>query len=156
MLTERRQGTVTGISWVAALCFTLGGFLASCDRPPASDSTASSSAPAPNEVITPGAVLRADPNPVPPGTPNGRTTITWDTGSDDIGDVYVVAGRSERLFSNGSRGSQEAPWIQPGSNEFRLYNHADHKLIAQLIVTMPSSDVSVNKQPATAVLTATP
>lgn len=74
-----------------------------------------------------------------------------------MGDVYVVAGRNERLFSNGSKGSQDAPWIQPGSNEFRLYNHADHKLIAQLTVTMPSPDGSApNKQPAMPVLTASP
>jgi hypothetical protein len=157
MLTERRQSLSTKISSSVGIVLALSGLLlASCDRPTAPDSTAPSASTSANDVTVPGAVLRADPNPVPPGTPNGKTTITWDTGSDDVGDVYIVTGGNEKLFSNGSRGSQDAPWIQPGSNEFRLYNHVDHKLIAQLTVTMPSSDVSANKRPATPVSTASP
>jgi hypothetical protein len=84
-------------------------------------------------------VFRADPNPVPPGDPKGRTTIIWDTGSDAVGDVYVISAGNEKLFASGRQGSQDAPWIQQGPNEFRLYTQSDHKLLAQLTVTMSSS-----------------
>lgn len=96
----------------------------------------------------PGVVLRADPNPVPPGDPKGKTMITWDTGSDAIGEVYVVNAGIEKLFSSGRQGTQDAPWIVPGPNEFRLYDQADHKLLAQLTVTMPSPNTSA-RQPST-------
>ena len=66
-----------------------------------------------------------------------RRPITWDTGSNAVGDVYVGTAGNEKLFASGPKGSQDAPWIAPGSTEFRLYNHADHKLLAQLTVTMP-------------------
>ena len=114
-----------------------------CDRP-ASDSTAFASPTSANDAAVAGVVLRADPNPVPVGNPNGRTTITWDTGSDAVGEVYVVRAGSDKIFASGFRGSQDAPWIPPGSTEFRLYKQADHKLLAQLTVTMPSSDTPAN------------
>jgi hypothetical protein len=127
-----------------------------CHRP-ASDSTASSSATPLTEATAAGVILRADPNPVPGGTVVGKTTITWDTGSDAAGDVYLVSAANERLFANGPKGSQDAPWIQPGtSTEFRLYNHADHKLLAQLTVTMPSPDSSTSRPVETPISSPSP
>jgi hypothetical protein len=147
MLIERRQLLATRISWAAAICLTLAGlFITSCDRP-AAESTSSPPASG-NDTTVAGVVLRADPNPVPSGPGAGKTTISWDTGSNDAGDVYVGGAGSEKIFASGPKGSQDAPWIQPGSNEFRLYNHADHKLLAQLTVTMPSSDVPASSPSA--------
>ena len=138
MLTERRQALATRISTVG-ICLALGGlFVASCDRPPASDSAAPSASASANDAAFAGVVFRADPNPVPPADPKGRTTIIWDTGSDAVGEVYVVSSGNEKLFGSGRQGSQDAPWIQPGPNEFRLYAQSDHKLLAQLTVTMPA------------------
>jgi hypothetical protein len=142
MLTERRQPLTTRISFTVGICLALGGlFVTSCERPPAPDSTASSpptSANEPNVLV----VLSADPNPVPAGNLDGKTTITWVTGSPADGDVYVGTVGNEKIFASGPKGSQDAPWIKPGSTEFRLYKHADHKLLAQLTVTMPSSDTA--------------
>jgi hypothetical protein len=149
MRTERRQPLAVRISWAAAICLTLGLFVAGCDRPPASDSTASSPPASTNEVTNVGVVLRANPNPVPGGTVVGKTTITWQTGSDAVGDIYVGTAGDEKLFASGSKCSGDAPWIQPGSTEFRLYNHGDHKLLAQLTVTMPLADASVTRPSAT-------
>ena len=144
MLFERRQLSVTRISWAAAICLALAGlFITSCDRPTAESNVA-------------GVVLRADPNPVPPGTPNGKTTITWDSGSDAAADVYVGAAGNEKIFASDSKGSQDAPWIPPGSTEFRLYSHADHKLLAQLTVTMPSSDATASSPSTTPIPAASP
>ena len=73
---------------------------------------------------------------MPGGTEAGKTIITWETGSESSADIYFVDGTNETLFASGPRGSKEAP-IRPGSNEFRLYNQGQHKLITHLIVTMP-------------------
>ena len=41
--------------------------------------------------------LKAEPNPVPPGTGAGKTTLNWRTGADATGQVYVsVDGRPEK------------------------------------------------------------
>jgi hypothetical protein len=103
------------------------------------------------EINAAGVLLRADPNPVPGGTATGTTTIIWYAGRGTVGDVYAGAAGSERLFASGARGSQDARWIKPGSTEFRLYRHGDHKLLAQLTVTMSPSVVAPVESP-----TATP
>jgi hypothetical protein len=108
------------------------------------------------EAASPGVVLRADPNPLPGGTVTGKTTITWDAGPNTLGDVYTGTSGSERLFASAPNGSQDARWIKPGSTEFRLYSHADHRLLAQLIVTMPSSDAPSIKPSATPIPSASP
>lgn len=156
MLKERRRPLVTRISWAAALCLTLSFLNASCERPAVSDSTTASTPAATTDATVAGAFLRADPNPVLSGNPNGRTTITWATGSDAVGDVYVVGTGGEKLFGSGSEGTQDAPWIPVGSTEFRLYSQPDRKLLAKLTVTMPSSDSSANRPPGTPASSASP
>jgi len=140
MPTEGRQPSIVRIfSSTVAIGLTLAGvFVSSCDRPTASDATTASASPTPRiEAAATGVVLRADPNPVLAGNPDGTTTVIWDTGSKDTaGDVYVVEAGKEKLFSTGAQGSQEASWIKPGSTEFRLYSQTDRKLLAQLTVTM--------------------
>jgi len=53
------------------------------------------------------------------------------------------SGASERLFAQGTRGSEEAPWIETGkSYEFRLYAGTDHtKRLATVTVTRSSDEV---------------
>lgn len=65
-----------------------------------------------------------------------------------MGEVYVVNAGNEKLFASGRQGSQDAPWIQPGPNEFRLYDQADHKLLGKLTVTMVGPDSSGNRAPS--------
>ena len=146
MRRETRQPPSTKFISAVAICLAFGGFfIASCERPPGADPSESSSQSAADTTV-PGAILRADPNPVPPGSGKGLTTITWDTGSDAVGEVYVFSEGNEKLFASGRQGSQQAAWIQPGSTEFRLYTETDRKLLAQLTVTMPAADSS--KKPA--------
>jgi hypothetical protein len=88
----------------------------------------------------PTATITASPNPVPASSEKfGTTTISWDTGSDEVGEVYVsVNGGDEKRFSGSlKRGSQEAAWIGPkASFEFRLYAGREHKVIlASVLVT---------------------
>jgi hypothetical protein len=83
-------------------------------------------------------VIKAVPNPVPPGSEPGKTMITWDTGDDTQGKVYVSEdGGKESEFATGVSDSQEATWIRPGSTyEFRLYTSAPpKKLLASVKVT---------------------
>jgi hypothetical protein len=108
---------------------------------------------APNGTVV---ILTADPNPVPGGPGNEKTTITWDTGSDAVGDVYIGTVGNEKLFASGPQGAEVAASIQPGSTEFRLYTHADHKLLAQLTVAMGSSDASAPNAKAAPVASPSP
>src|SRR4051812_2198399 len=98
MPTERTEPLASRISSRMAICVALVGLLgAGCDRPNPDSGTTSSSSTA-SSSAAPGVIFTADPNPVPPGNPKGRTTITWDTGSDAVGEVYVVNAGNERLF----------------------------------------------------------
>lgn len=147
MLKQSKRPLVTGISYAVVISFMLAGlFVAGCGRP-SSDSTESSSLAAPANDAPVGVVLRADPNPVPGGTETGKTTIIWQTGSEAVADIYSVSGTEETLFASGVKGSKEAS-VRPGSNEFRLYNAGQHKLVAQLIVAMPESTSAASSAPA--------
>jgi hypothetical protein len=133
-------------AWISAAFLGLlvgAGAITGCERPLSSDSSTPPAMPPASDI--PGVVLRADPNPVPPGNPKARTTVIWDTGSDEVGDVYVVTAGNEKLFGSGRQGSQDAPWISAGSTEFRLYTQDGHKLLGRLMVTMPASEDSTNK-----------
>ena len=79
------------ISCAVAVCLALAGFfVSSCKRPSASDSTASSPTTGGGAVANGTTViLSAEPNPIPGEPGDTKTTITWDTGSDAVGDVYV-------------------------------------------------------------------
>jgi hypothetical protein len=144
MVTIGSQLLRSRISAPLIIGLLLGAFAtAGCDRPPSTESSSASSSPSDSGVS--GLVFRADPNPVPPGNPKGRTTIIWDTGTDDVGDVYVVSAGDEKLFASARQGSQEAAWIPPGATEFRLYRQEGHALLGKLTVRMAYSDASRNK-----------
>jgi hypothetical protein len=85
-------------------------------------------------------VLSASPNPVPTNDfdqPLGITRITWNTGSQMIGDLYVKVNRSTEVFlARGSAGSFDVKWIQFDSlYEFRLYAKKHSRLLARVEVT---------------------
>ena len=71
----------------------------------------------------PVASISASPNPIPAETGKSSTTVTWDTGDDSIGRVFVsVNGGPEKLFAdNRPSGSHTAKFIENGVYEFRLY-----------------------------------
>jgi hypothetical protein len=82
--------------------------------------------------------IAADPNPVPPGTGLGRTTISWSTLAKEDGEVRVSKdGEPEQLFARAPKGSVEVGWIVTGSSyEFRLYSgDASQRLLARTVVT---------------------
>src|SRR5438128_11676702 len=110
MLTKRKQPIAPWIPGTTTICLMLTGlFLIGCQRDstsaPPNDGTTSNQAKDQTET---GVVLRANPNPVPSGTKVGKTTITWQTGSDSAADVYFFDGQNETLFASGSKGSKEA------------------------------------------------
>ncbi len=83
-------------------------------------------------------MIIASPNPVPAGEEAGTTTITWDTGNDTMGYVYVsVNNRAESLFARSPQSFLAANWIQTGSTyQFRLYDGRERgKLLAETTVT---------------------
>jgi hypothetical protein len=108
-----------------------------CKRPPEPASAATQGA---RETAT--ATVTASPNPVPVGTEKfGTTTITWDSGDGQVGEVYVSDnGKPEKRFSGAkAKGSQEATWIGKGEYVFRLYAGKEHsRLLAEVVVTRES------------------
>ncbi len=71
-------------------------------------------------------VLTADPNPVPAGNPDqplATTVITWNTGDEATGDLYLKVNRSpEFRLARARSGTLKIDWIQFDSTyEFRLY-----------------------------------
>ena len=135
MYMERKQPLTTVISCGVAVMLA-GFFVTGCGR-----ESADSNAPSPPNPENPvvGVVLRADPNPVPGGKEMGKTRIIWQTGSEAAADIYYVNGAEETLFASGARGSKEATFIRPGTNEFRMYNQGQKKLVTKLIVGMPGA-----------------
>lgn len=77
------------------------------------------------------ATISARPNPVPSGGKLGETTITWDTGTDQAGEVFVSRdGEPEKLVSTAPSGSKKIKWIAVKRHfEFRLYEGTEHKKV---------------------------
>jgi hypothetical protein len=149
MHTITRQRLFAKIRLAAAICMVAAAFfIAGCGRPDSDSTVASSPSPGTDAKATV-VILRADPNPVPAGDGTGTTTITWQTGDQSVGEVYVWDGTGERLFARGSQGSSVAPWIGTGSTEFRLYNSQDHgKVLARLVVNRPAAAKGASATPA--------
>jgi hypothetical protein len=84
--------------------------------------------------------LSASPNPVPAGKGEGRTTISWNTGGESDGKLYVSVNKGEEsLFKASREGSASAHWIRTGLDyEFRLYNSDHTELLAKVVVTRPT------------------
>ena len=86
-------------------------------------------------------LLTAEPNPAPAGDPDqplATTVITWNTGNEATGDLYVKVNRSpEFRLARAPSGILKIDWIQFDSTyEFRLYTGKKRsKLRAKLDVT---------------------
>jgi len=85
-------------------------------------------------------LLFAEPNPLPAGDPDqplATTVITWNTGSEATGDLYVKVNRSPKIFiARAPSGTMKIDWIQFDSRyEFRLYAKKRSKLLTKLEVT---------------------
>jgi hypothetical protein len=133
-LSRRILSSAIGAGLILSCVFFLG-----CNRTDTTSSQATSSAsPSSGPVSTGTAVLKADPNPVPPAAPgSGKTTISWQTGTGKNGEVYLVDAQSERLFAAGPSGASEATWLSPGTTRFRLYRGTEHReMLVELSVTM--------------------
>jgi hypothetical protein len=83
--------------------------------------------------------IDVSPNPVPAGTGLATATVTWTTGDQSDGEVYVSrAGDAERLLTRGPSGSVAANWIdRTVTYQFRLYVLPSKRLAAE--VTLRSS-----------------
>jgi 2-polyprenyl-3-methyl-5-hydroxy-6-metoxy-1,4-benzoquinol methylase len=82
-------------------------------------------------------MVTASPNPVPVQNETAKAMISWNTGSADLGKVYVsIDGQDELLFATSRRGSAPAAWIRTGHKyEFRLYDLNHIHLLDKVAVT---------------------
>jgi tRNA (mo5U34)-methyltransferase len=71
--------------------------------------------------------LTATPNPVVAKDSLGATTISWSTGTGQVGQVFVACdGGEEKLLTEQAFGTQLVPWIKAGSTyRFSLYEGTD-------------------------------
>jgi hypothetical protein len=95
--------------------------------------------------------IRAVPNPVPVGPGLGSTTISWSTGNDKVGTVYIVnPGEEETLFGAGAEGSQPANWIRRDVvYRFRLYDEGPERVrLAATTVTMGNERLEIARDMA--------
>jgi hypothetical protein len=139
MKVSCRSRALAGAALLLAMLLAAAGCK---DRPPDTG---------PTGPITPAAThpagpwIKAEPNPVPPGTAPGTTTISWSTGDGSKGQVYVVrplkdekSPKEDKLFVAGPSGTHAAPWINKkgGKYEFVLYAGTEHKkVLASVTVT---------------------
>ncbi|PYV47346.1 MAG: hypothetical protein DMG92_16500 [Acidobacteria bacterium] len=84
--------------------------------------------------------MTAEPNPAPAGDPDqplATTVITWNTGNEATGDLYVKVNRSpEFRLARARSGTLKIDWIQFDSTyQFRLYTKKHSKLLAKVDVT---------------------
>lgn len=112
-----------------AVCWLLLGACDSGRRHSTQNGTSSSHKP----------ILFAEPNPVPAGNPDqplATTQITWSTGGEAMGDLYVKVNRAPEVFlGRGPSGTLKIDWIQFDSTyEFRLYAKKHSKLLTKLDV----------------------
>lgn len=75
------------------------------------------------------AQITARPNPVEARQGTGTTKVSWHTGDNTVGQVYVSEnGGPEKLFASAPDGSSEVSWISKDSTYvFRLYSTGDSK-----------------------------
>jgi hypothetical protein len=81
--------------------------------------------------------ITANPRRVTVAGGVGRTEISWDTGSESMGFVFVTTSEGKPvLFATGAKGSRVAPWIQPGTYAFELYGDDQRRtLLAAVTVS---------------------
>ncbi len=112
---------------------------------------APSAAPEDSPKIPTYAQITATPNPVKAGQGAGTAKITWRTGDNTMGQVYVSEnGGLEKLFASGADGSSEAPWIGNGSIYlFRLYSTGESRRLLATVEVKGTSEVtgSINLAP---------
>ncbi len=92
----------------------------------------------PDPAAAKGPTISASPNPVPAGDGDGTTTLQWDAGDGQVGEVYVaVDGGEEKIFAKRTGGTETANWIRAGlTYEFRLYAAPDRaRLLGSVKVT---------------------
>jgi 2-polyprenyl-3-methyl-5-hydroxy-6-metoxy-1,4-benzoquinol methylase len=71
--------------------------------------------------------LTATPSPVVAKDSLGATTVSWSTGTGQVGQVFVACdGGEEKLLAERAAGTQLVPWIKAGSTyRFSLYEGTD-------------------------------
>jgi hypothetical protein len=122
MIHMARRNLILGVAALLALtgCHSKGS--------EGVDSKSTSEAAPPTQS---GPWIKAIPNPVPipAGSDQGTTTISWDTVDGSDAQVFLrVAGKPDKIFSGGSRNQQDANWIMKGKDyDFILFAGKEHQ-----------------------------
>ena len=93
--------------------------------------------------------ITANPGRVTVAGGAGSTTeISWDTGNESMGFVFVTTGQGKPvLFATGAKGSRMAPWIRPGTYAFELYGDDQRRTLLAAVTVSGTAESEASRRP---------
>jgi len=100
-----------------------------------------------SDRVSRAACITAKPERVTLRDGKGSTKIEWDTGNGSMGFVFVTEDRGKpRLFADGSRGSEVAPWIGNHTYVFELYRDDQRQTLLAKVTVLGSAESTSSQQ----------
>jgi hypothetical protein len=92
--------------------------------------------------------ITANPGHVTVAGGTGSTEISWDTGNESMGFVFVTTSPSKPvLFATGAKGSRVAPWIRPGTYAFELYGDDQRRTLLAAVTVSGTTESEASHRP---------
>ena len=92
--------------------------------------------------------ITANPGHVTVAGGAGSTEISWDTGNESMGFVFVTTGQGKPvLFATGAKGSRMAPWIRPGTYAFELYGDDQRRTLLAAVTVSGTAESEASRRP---------
>jgi hypothetical protein len=92
--------------------------------------------------------ITANPGHVTVAGGNGSTEISWDTGNESMGFVFVTTSQGKPvLFATGAKGSRVAPWIRPGTYAFELYGDDQRRTLLAAVTVSGTTESEASHRP---------
>lgn len=92
--------------------------------------------------------ITANPGHVTVAGGTGSTEISWDTGNESMGFVFVTTSQGKPvLFATGAKGSRVAPWIRPGTYAFELYGDDQRRTLLAAVTVSGTTESEASHRP---------
>src|SRR6266481_941045 len=93
-------------------------------------------------------VITANPGHVTVAGGAGSTEISWNTGNESVGFVFVTTSQGKPvLFATGTKGSRVAPWIRPGTYAFELYGDDQRRTLLAAVTVSGTTESEASHRP---------
>jgi hypothetical protein len=92
--------------------------------------------------------ITANPGRVTVAGGAGSTEISWDTGNESMGFVFVTTSQGKPvLFATGAKGRRVAPWIRPGTYAFELYGDDQRRTLLAAVTVSGTTQSEPSHRP---------